>query len=87
MVFRVLRNLLDLRATQLHDLTLRVKHLEDDLAALEAKHEKLRGRFYATARTHPTGPPQKVPREELLRRFRAGLPLLTPSEVKHDGDV
>jgi hypothetical protein len=42
--------------SQIHGLLQRVKALEDDLAALEAKYERLRGRFYATrgADTPPT---------------------------------
>lgn len=54
-----------------------VRSLRDDLDYLQAKHNRLRGHVYATRGT--SGPPQKVPREELLRRYRAGLPLLNGS--------
>jgi hypothetical protein len=55
---------------QIHGLTQRVKHLEETLTALELKHERLRGRFYAT-RTPEEGAPAKKPesKAEILHRF------------------
>lgn len=52
---------------QIHGLTLRVKHLEDSLAALEDKHERLRGRFYATK--GPDSPPETESKAAILRRM------------------
>lgn len=62
----------------IHSLTLRIKDLEENLAALESKHERLRGRFYATKgpdvapvpqtkgdilRAHGYTPGKPIPRE------------------------
>lgn len=55
--FQVFRNLLDLRAQQMHDLTARVKQVEDDIALLEGRLERLRNRYYATRGATPQAPP------------------------------
>lgn len=52
---------------QLHGLTLRVKHLEETLLALEDKHERLRGRFYASK--GPDSPPENESKAAILRRM------------------
>ena len=74
-MFRWLGRLLALRAQQMHDLEVRVKCCEDDCAHMEAKLERLRGRFYATRPT-PTGPPAPAPgsraeKDAILREFHA----------------
>lgn len=48
-------------------LTLKVKDLEDALASLEDKHERLRGKFYA--QREPQREPSKA---EILARFHRG---------------
>jgi hypothetical protein len=48
-----------------HTLVRRVKQIEDDLAALEGKHEALRGRFYATRGVEK--PPQPQTKADILR--------------------
>ena len=54
-------------AEALHQQMLRIKQLEDDLRALEDKHERLRGRFYAL-RGSPDEPKPKT-KAEILRDF------------------
>lgn len=51
----------------LHAITLRVQNLEESLAALQDKHERLRGRFYATR--GPDSPPQTESKAEILKRM------------------
>jgi len=65
---------------QFHGLLLRVKHLEEDLAALETKHERLRGRFYA--KESPTRPPVPTTKGAILRQFgyAPGQPVPPPTE-------
>lgn len=53
-------------SAQIHGLVQRVKQVEDDLAALEAKHERLRGRFYGLRGRQNDEPESKA---EILRRM------------------
>lgn len=65
---------------QIHGLVLRVKHLEEDLAALETKHERLRGRFYA--KEAPSSPPRPTSKGAILRAYgyAPGQPVPPPTE-------
>lgn len=51
----------------LHDLNGRVSRVEEDLAALTAAHERLRGRFYALK--GPASGDHVESKAEILRRF------------------
>lgn len=51
-----------------HALLQRVKHLEDALAALEDRHERLRGKFYSARMIDKPAPLSK---EQLLARHLA----------------
>lgn len=54
-------------AKQIHGLGLKLNETVERLEALEAAHERLRGRFYAKAGSRePTGPMTKA---EVLRDF------------------
>lgn len=55
--------------SQIHGVLQRVKLLEDGLAALEAAHERLRGRFYAT-RPADSGSKPLTKAEILANHFR-----------------
>jgi hypothetical protein len=50
---------------ELHAVVMKVKQLEEDILALEAKHERLRGRFYATR--GPDSPPAPTSKGDILR--------------------
>lgn len=55
-----------------HQLTLRVKRVEDSLEAQEASYERLRGRFYNLKRQEGAEPsPHVKTKEEILRDFNA----------------
>lgn len=54
---------------QIHGLVQEVKALRDDLASLEDKHERLRGKFYAS-RSNSEAPAGKS-KAEILREFLA----------------
>lgn len=53
---------------QIHGLLSDVKQLRDDLASLEDKHERLRGKFYATRSADPGG---KTKAQILAEHFAA----------------
>ncbi|HEX8838287.1 MAG TPA: hypothetical protein VF748_15195 [Candidatus Acidoferrum sp.] len=56
--------------SQIHGLAQRVKLLEEGLAATDAAHERLRGRFYALkgpSADHDT--PRQLTKAELLAKF------------------
>jgi hypothetical protein len=50
---------------EFHALVLRVKELDDELKALEDKHERLRGKFYQARGAQP--PPES--KAEILSRM------------------
>jgi hypothetical protein len=57
-----------------HEIVQRLRQLEEDLSALQAAHERLRGRFYASRPSVPdeADQPAKVSvqsKAEILRRF------------------
>lgn len=51
----------------IHELRQAIKELEEGLAALQDKHERLRGRFYASRGAEP--PAQPEGKAEILRRM------------------
>ena len=54
----------------IYDVLQRVKLLEDGLAALEDRHERLRGRFYATRpQLHPETESRPETKQEILTRM------------------
>lgn len=53
---------------QIHGLSQRCKHLEDSLAALEDRHERLRGKFYARNGGEVKGIKSK---EQILAEWKA----------------
>ena len=53
-------------ARNVHAQGLRLKELEEKHLALEAAHERLRGRFYAT---RPQEKPEPTSKAEILREF------------------
>ena len=55
--------------TQIHGLAQEVKALRDDLASLEDKHERLRGKFYAARQD--TARPGALTKEQILANYRA----------------
>jgi predicted nuclease with TOPRIM domain len=55
---------------QIHAVLQRVKAIEETLAALEDKHERLRGRFYATRPQLQAETEQRqLTKEQILARF------------------
>jgi hypothetical protein len=50
-----------------HDAGVRLRELDERLSALEAAHERLRGRFYATR--GPEAKPAAQSKAEILRQF------------------
>jgi hypothetical protein len=54
----------------IHDLNLRLRQLDERLSALEAAHERLRGRFYALK--GPETPASPRSKQEILAAFHAG---------------
>jgi hypothetical protein len=54
----------------IHSMGLLLKQTEERLAALEAAHERLRGRFYALRGPEP-GAKKVMSKEEILANFRA----------------
>lgn len=60
-----------------HALLQRLKLLEDDLAVLESRIERIRGRLNGVRRAGGTGDtdPPELTKAEILRRWRAGEPL------------
>jgi hypothetical protein len=66
----------DIEAAQaIHALSLKIKQLEEDILALESKHERLRGRFYATR--GPDSPPATLSKGDILRAhgYAPGKPI------------
>jgi hypothetical protein len=56
--------------TEIFQLTQRIKQLEEVVAALEDKHERLRGRFYATRPTLRDDDDRRPEtKAEILKRF------------------
>lgn len=63
-----------------HQVLMRLQEIEEELIALKAAHERLRGRFYATR--GQGSPPLDLPKAEILRRHRAGLPIYPTAEAQ-----
>ena len=65
---------------RINDALLRIKALEDNLAALEDKHERLRGRFYATR--SPDNLPARSGKGAILAAmgYTPGRPIPPPTE-------
>lgn len=60
----------DVERKAIHDLRLAIKELDERLESLQDKHERLRGKFYATRQLEP--PPQESRPEskaEILKRM------------------
>jgi len=67
-VTKAIAQLLTEQTAELSALKLKVKSLEDTLASLEDKHERLRGKFYAQREPAP----RQESKAEVLARFKRG---------------